>query len=184
MNVNFHLTTSSSGPPAAAASSESPPPANFSSLPVEVIKLVLGRLSREEQVPLIFTCRRISRLCATPSYEKDPKGNWLLKLLGQAVRTAAAARSTNLIEWYRTHLRCPWMVEMFVGAASDGNINMLEWLLTQGCPFNATEITAAAARGGHLDVLDWLIERACPSPPPAFLEKGRRGVHSNRKMVH
>ena len=95
--------------------------------------------------------RFVARIAWIPSFER------LLPMQLAFFKDCAEQGHVNLLQWASERVpieKKKWGEDIFVGAASKGQLNVLNWALAKGCAGYNT-IFSAAASHGRLDVLEW-----------------------------
>ncbi|AVK77352.1 Ankyrin repeat domain containing protein [Pandoravirus macleodensis] len=125
--------------------------ANVTSLPHEVLALIVSLLKPRDHAAAVLASRRFGVL--------TPEERGRLHFARREPKALARAGSLEGVRYW--HGIDPWRIDIHClrAAAEGGHREMVQWILDEstggGCP---TEALCAAARGGHVPLMRWLLE--------------------------
>jgi len=125
------------------------------SLPVELLREVIGYFDRITRFVARCTCRSLRKLCGNMCvYPNNPPLTIFLIKKG----------NLSLLKWFKEH-GCPWNKynKEYAQAIEYGYTDIAEWLVEQGKVWDATTYYEAIDSGHASDGrIEWLIEKCCP----------------------
>ena len=119
---------------------------SLDNLPLDVLRVLIGKFKPQELHALQHTNHRFRRLISSSRIQH---------LRINPIRHAAERGWWSLVKWLHAKLHCPLDVWICSIAAKEGNIEVLKWAVDHGCRCSSSAFGFAALRG-HLEVLKWM----------------------------
>lgn len=140
----------------------------MNTLPTELINYQLG-FSTDHNISLVMlslTSKQFYAQCANFAKERKIKKH----VSGYHVARLGYSNIFQLLEDQYNKSD----INIFIGAAENGDLTFLKWLHSKGYLLNRWT-TNAAARLGHLRVIKWLHKNGCPIDSLLYVEAAKKG---------